>query len=114
MDDFAKLYLDYHSTFVYNDRGIKLEFNAEGKICNLEDQIFTDNYPGFWFSLDKNDKFVRCGCHHNIQEKIKKFTKLPHEVVIYANQSTFNHQYSMSTIKEYKQKFKKLIKKDNS
>ena len=47
MDDLAKLYLDYHSTFVYTDRGIKLEFNAEGKICNLEDRHFTNNYPGF-------------------------------------------------------------------
>lgn len=111
MDDFSKLYLDYHSTFVYTDKGVKLEFDADGKICNLKDENFTANYPGFWFSLDIDNKFVRCGCSYNLEEKIKKFTKLPHEVVVYANQSVFNHEYSMSTMREYKQKFKKIMQK---
>ena len=111
MDDFAKLYSQYHHTFVYTNDGIKLEFNADGKICNLKDENFTENYPGFWFSLDKEDKFVRCGCSYNLEEKIKKFTKLPQEVVVYANQSVYNHEYSMPTMREYKQKFKKIIQK---
>ena len=55
---------------------------------------------------------VRCGCHHNSIEKIQKFTKLPTEIVVFANQSVFNHKYAMTSMKEYKQKFKKIKKKE--
>ena len=112
MDDFTKLYLDYHHTFVYVNEGIKLEFSPDGKICNLKEKDFADNYPGFWFSLNQNGKFVRCGCHHNIQDKIQKFNKLPEEDVVFANQSVFSNPYSMSIMREFKQKFKKLKKKE--
>ena len=113
MDDYTKLQLDYHHTFVYANDGVKLEFNSKGQISNLNEDHFTANYPGFWFSLDKDDKMVRCGCHHNILEKIQNFTKLPTEIVVYANQSVFNHKYAMTSMKEYKQKFKKLKQINN-
>ena len=37
MDDYTKLQLDYHHTFVFANDGVKLEFNAKGQISNLNE-----------------------------------------------------------------------------
>ena len=97
----------YHHSFIYYGNGIEMEFNPLGKIIYKD--MFNENKPGFWFSIDKNNKLIRCGCNRNILEKIKSFIKVKNEYKVYFNESSHFGDIGFHTMKCYKQDFKRIV-----
>ena len=67
-------------------------------------------HPGFWYSVDKDEKILRCGCTRNIRDIIKKFEKIENESYIYAALSYRSDKLGFSSMKNYKQAFRKKWK----
>ena len=103
-----KLNLKYHNDFVYKDKGIEIKFDPLNKIVYKD--MFNNNKPGFWFSLDKDNYIVRCGYSENIKKTYLNFCRQKNENKVYLNESSYFGELGILTMKCYEQDFKKIAK----
>lgn len=73
------------------------------------DDSFYDNWPGFWYTTDKDGWYVRCGTIENILEFRETWQPWPSEKRIYLH-SAYRRSY-LREMKVYKQQFKRLVKR---
>lgn len=93
-----------HESFVIAP---KIPYVFEKCKCSIEEYIYSG--PGFFFTLDQDGKYVRCGSIKNIQEYIKTLKPGPRDSYMNISVAWWSDDRGYRNMKSFKQKFKRCI-----
>lgn len=101
--ELAVYFLDttWHSAFLSTSQPID--------VTRTKNAVHRDEWPGFWYTVDKDGEVVRCGCARNAKKAMDEFEPWSTEVTVRVFLSHRCNEKGFRNMKNYKQQFKREI-----